>query len=423
MPRPKSLIDFKELISAVPGEGLEELTRQLGRRKGLSPTWAGRGADGGRDLYFTEILAGPLIKTKITWLVSCKDKALSEDSVSERDLPPAGITDKLKQHHADGFLLVTTTTVSTGAKQLLDSLDESNGGNIHTLVWDASELISMLLEPSNHDIVKQFFPQSYQRVKGLTSLEGAIQAFRDQIPEEILEEIITLALPYANPNSTLKGSTVWPFDVKAANQIDQITKQLLIVRDVATAVSYTEGLDLDALLAFAERVVFSYRQECFDYLYLLIRTSENSDVVYNAYQFLSDNFQLTRHDILVLGPLLGDESSLITCAEVLDFVKGYIQTNEAKVRSGEALTQRGFEPLTIEISVKETIFEIREQDKIHFFGFLDFTGKTRIEPNTIVGYHIQGDFDGYFTENEIVIEDISVRDNSEMHIEMRPRAN
>ena len=65
MPRPKSLIDFKELISAVPGEGLEELTRQLGRRKGLSPTWAGRGADGGHDLYFTEILAGPLIKTKI----------------------------------------------------------------------------------------------------------------------------------------------------------------------------------------------------------------------------------------------------------------------------------------------------------------------------------------------------------------------
>jgi Restriction endonuclease len=99
------IIDFKDLSSKVPGEGLEHLVREIGRRKGFSPTWTGRGADAGRDLFFTEILTGPISSEKITWLVSCKDKAQSGESVSERDLPQPGIKDKVAQHKANGFLL------------------------------------------------------------------------------------------------------------------------------------------------------------------------------------------------------------------------------------------------------------------------------------------------------------------------------
>ena len=113
MEKSQTLIDFTELISAVPGEGLEELARQIGRRKGLSPTWSGRGPDSGRDLLFTEFLKGPLSKERIKWLVSCKDRAESGESVSESDLPSPGIKDKLAQHNANGFLLITTTTAST----------------------------------------------------------------------------------------------------------------------------------------------------------------------------------------------------------------------------------------------------------------------------------------------------------------------
>jgi len=101
MSKPQPLVDFKELVSAVPGEGLEELVRQLGRRKGLSPAWSGRGSDSGRDLLFSEILSGPLSNEKVTWLVSCKDKAKSGESVNERDLPSPGIKDKLAQHKAN----------------------------------------------------------------------------------------------------------------------------------------------------------------------------------------------------------------------------------------------------------------------------------------------------------------------------------
>jgi len=43
--------------------------------------------------------------------------------VAESDLP--AIKDKTDQHHADGFLLVTTTIPGTGLKEKLDSFDRS----------------------------------------------------------------------------------------------------------------------------------------------------------------------------------------------------------------------------------------------------------------------------------------------------------
>src|SRR5690242_12926371 len=94
------LIDFKEMVSPVPGEGLEHLVRLIGRKMGLSPSWSGRGADGGRDLYFTERLVGPLTQELVKWVVSCKDKAKSNSSVNENDLPATGIKDKVEQHRA-----------------------------------------------------------------------------------------------------------------------------------------------------------------------------------------------------------------------------------------------------------------------------------------------------------------------------------
>ncbi len=98
-------IDFRELTSSVRGEGLEELARRLGQKLGFNPQWTGRGSDGGRDLLFTEIFTGHLSNHAMKWLVSCKDKAGSNASIKEADLPP-NIIGKIDQHGADGFLLV-----------------------------------------------------------------------------------------------------------------------------------------------------------------------------------------------------------------------------------------------------------------------------------------------------------------------------
>ncbi|MBU2470639.1 MAG: restriction endonuclease, partial [Proteobacteria bacterium] len=134
MKNKKLLIDFREISEYHRGEGLEALTRELGKRLGLNPAWSGRGPDDGKDLLFTEIINGQLANVKIRWLVSCKDFSESGRAVNETDA--GSILDKVKQHNANGFLLVTTTTVTSGLKKVLDGLNKGEIDRIRTHVWD-----------------------------------------------------------------------------------------------------------------------------------------------------------------------------------------------------------------------------------------------------------------------------------------------
>ena len=154
------VIDFRELVSLVEGEGLEQLARLLGEELGLQPDPSGRGHDGGRDMFFTSHFDNPL-KIHIRWLVSCKDLALSGRSVNEADIPSPET--KMRQHGARGYLLVTTTTISTGAKAMLDGLVQS--GEWFTDVWDNARLTQWLLKPGNDALLRQFFPNSHATLK------------------------------------------------------------------------------------------------------------------------------------------------------------------------------------------------------------------------------------------------------------------
>ncbi len=149
-------IDFTEMVSAVKGEGLEQLSRLLGEKLGLQPDWSGRGADGGRDLIFTSYFDKPLC-IHVRWLVSCKDFAQSGNSVKEEDIPNPEA--KMRQHNAKGYLVVTTTTISTGAKAMLDGISKS--GEWFTDVWDGARLTQWLLDPQYDGLLKQFFPLSH----------------------------------------------------------------------------------------------------------------------------------------------------------------------------------------------------------------------------------------------------------------------
>lgn len=169
------LIDFTELIGAVEGEGLEQLTRLLGEGLGLHPESSGRGADGGRDLIFTSRSDNPL-RMHIRWLVNCKDLARSGRSVNEADVPSPET--KLRQHQARGYLVVTTTTISTGAKAMLDGLSLS--GEWFADVWDNSRLTQWLLKPGSDALLRQFFPNSHA---ALNSREGNAQDTIEQVSE------------------------------------------------------------------------------------------------------------------------------------------------------------------------------------------------------------------------------------------------
>jgi hypothetical protein len=136
-------LDFSELEGSPPGEAFEALVRLIGERLGLNVQWSGRGADGGRDLYFLETQSGRLGMRAVRWLVNCKDKSESNSAVLEKDL--GSILDKVQQHKCEGFLLATSTTASTALKEKLDKLDIGSGGPIQTKVWDRFELTNLLL--------------------------------------------------------------------------------------------------------------------------------------------------------------------------------------------------------------------------------------------------------------------------------------
>lgn len=153
------MIDFEELKEYPGGEGLEALTRFLGRRIPAHVTFSGSGSDRGRDLIFEE-RPGGLRKRPHRWLVQCKDHSASKRSVTEGDLG-FSVTDKVAQHACDGFLLVTTTVASTGLKSLLESLEIEQKCN--TEVWDCHELEHQLWQARNVDLIAQFFPSFYRQ--------------------------------------------------------------------------------------------------------------------------------------------------------------------------------------------------------------------------------------------------------------------
>lgn len=361
--------------------------------------WSGRGADEGRDLYFTEILSGPISMRRVKWLVSCKDKARSGGSVTEKDLPPTGIEDKLTQHKAQGFLLVTTTTVSTSAKSLIDGLDKENGGVIYTRVWDASDLIAILLEESNHDLLQHFLPESYKRVKGLNSIEGAIMAFRDQVPPDVLSRVQSLLRPYTEP--MLSGSSIWPEDPPVAATIDSIIKSLIVEERISGAVKLTEGMELETFMALTSALHHSSPEECFSYLSQVIAEHSDSDIVYNAYQFLSDNYPLSRRDILALTPYVDDESSLIESDEVISFVKTELLLNINKYEVYRQIEQLFGAVEIADVEIINVLYEIRVGRQIHFFGWVNIVATSELDR---VRHEVSCEFDGYFDEHGIYLE-------------------
>lgn len=412
MTRPEPLIDFKELVSNVPGEGLEGLTRLLGRAKRLSPSWSGRGADGGRDLLFTEILSGPLSNEKITWLISCKDKAKSGESVSERDLPSTGIKDKLAQHKADGFLLVTTTTVSTAAKSLIDSLDKSSGGEIHTLVWDSSELTQMLLDPTNQELLKQFLPKSYERVKGLTSLEGAVQAFRDQLPEAVLAEIMNLVRPYST--SSLKGAVVWPYDVQSAEAIDNIVMKLIIEQDVDAAVDATEQIEYDAFVSLINELIKDYYNECREYLLAIVRSHHESNIQFNAAQLLFDNFELSNIERMETVVHL-DSFALqeLYSGEIVRFVTEELYANTTDYDLYQAIDELSSHTQIDDIYIENPTITANSEDRqVQFSGEMTVHASFGFDGDEMGGQSFPGTFFGYIDKNGMYLEDASVDTHS-----------
>ena len=429
-PDKRSLIDFRELNTSVPGEDLEKLTRRIGAAKGLNPTWSGRGADQGKDLTFFESHPGPIREVVVKWVVSCKDKAASNLSVGENDLPH-DIHSKLKQHDAQGFLLVTTTTPSAGAKALLDKLDVRNGGEIYTEVWDRSKLCEILMEPGNAEIIKQFLPESFKRVAGLTTLPGVLSAFKDDLPEELFAKINSLVAPYTSGKTYagLRGSAIWPQEAAVAHQIDEVIKALLLDWEPRAVVPMCENLPPEAFVA----LLYALQRHQYEALKLywfaleVLKCSRVEEIAYNSAQFLADHWDMPHStmyaDLLHIFAKNPEHASQAAWRLVYDVVqvsmlKNVDDTVQAKLDDLGVFTK--FEDVSLyegSVSLNEDVFVVSGRCDVMFVAsddadaagawhYLPATLTAMFDADGVIVQHISLDTSSWLTEeNDDWIED------------------
>ncbi len=180
------VLDFKEIPEANTGSGLQDtfelFTRDflsfLGYRIIQDPD---RGADGKKDLIVDEIIKGITDEYTIRWLVSCKHYAHSNRAVKDIDEP--NITDRLLQHHCDGFMGIYSTLAATSLSGLL-------GGQKHHVVFDHEKIESCLLKSiDGHTIASRYFPNSFNNFQ-----------MENPIPSNIFGEETDLRCDFCNRN-------------------------------------------------------------------------------------------------------------------------------------------------------------------------------------------------------------------------------
>jgi len=159
------MINLNEIVN---GEDWELFARdflvEMGFYVESSPD---RGADGGKDLLITEELKGQLDKYRFRWLVSCKNYATSNKSVTESD--EQNILERIKHFKADGFIGFYSTIVSSALHNRLQSLKE-NREIKDFKIFDGKLIESQLISIGFSEILQRYLPDSYKEVKPLQNV-------------------------------------------------------------------------------------------------------------------------------------------------------------------------------------------------------------------------------------------------------------
>lgn len=130
-----------------------------------------RGADGGVDLIVREKRTGVGGETTVVWLVSCKHKAHSGNSVSPTD--EANIRDRVEANKCNGFIGFYSTLPSSGLGGNLDGLKQK----LEVQVFDYEKIESKLLHSAKGlEIAERYFPQSLDRWRTNNPTPAAIFA-------------------------------------------------------------------------------------------------------------------------------------------------------------------------------------------------------------------------------------------------------
>ncbi len=160
-----AVLDFKEIPEAHIASGNQDQFELFARDfleifgfEILRPP--SRGADGGLDLLVQETRTGITGETKIKWLVSCKHKAHSGNSVGVD--AEINVLDRVRSHDCEGFIGFYSTLPSNALSSKLSGLQKTE--KIEMAVFDSNRIESDLLSNSNGAVLaKRYFPISFQK--------------------------------------------------------------------------------------------------------------------------------------------------------------------------------------------------------------------------------------------------------------------
>jgi hypothetical protein len=120
-----------------------------------------RGTDNGKDLIIEESVKGVLdeSESKIRWLVSCKHKAHSGNSVRPED--DSEFNDRLTTHQCNGFIAFYSTLPSTKLSAYITGLQNKK---YKTRIFNAENIETVLLKSkSGIALIERFFPESFAK--------------------------------------------------------------------------------------------------------------------------------------------------------------------------------------------------------------------------------------------------------------------
>jgi hypothetical protein len=251
-------------------------------------------------------------------------------------------------------------------------------------------------------------------VKGLTSLEGAVFSFRDELPDAVLDEVMRLVRPYSG--FQLKGSRIWPYDTRSARAIDEVIRILVVEGNPAQAAHSTEEIEFDAFMSMLARLYAVYREECYVYILALAEYHLDPDLRYNAIQFAIDTYRgsIPSEDYFKLASGLEDEDSIeeMFGFRISKFVEEKLDDNPHAYDLGDDLDSISFVTVIDELRVASITFS-KANDRINFRGPLDLHVTLQAhDPEGGINDLYPGEFAGYFDATGIHLESASADTSS-----------
>lgn len=360
-------------------------------------------------MYFTERRTGVLGSEDLRWLVSCKDFANSGRSVSEQDVGP--VSDKVSQHNANGFMLVTTTTASTGLKSMLDGIHAQ--GRVKTSVWDRHELENLLLQDGHLDLVKRYLPQSYAAFRRLGSLPQALEALKALIPGPIHARVRKVIETYQAEDTWLTGERIWPHDRESAKSID-LAITALLEEDDPTKAAYellAGGIEFDAIESTLRTLVSLKPVQTQALCHQLVRMKEPDGVSLYAYRLYVEQYEPSNEDQIALAVnLASDDLHELYADELARFIEDDFSTDPAKCQAWNDLDVLSSHTSVEEVHVDDiSLKAIADQHRVEFRASVRISvslSYDREGPDTSSSF--PGIATGYVDANGMFLDDVTV---------------